>query len=139
MEKTNILGKKMPNPIGYLVNNFQQYFPTIHWHYASTQEFEKIIKSLKNKDSSGYDKISTRILKLSAPFILSPLTYICNKILDVGIYPNRLKYAIVKPSFKKGDEQDMSNYIPAYLLFKDWQKCYICQITNSYYCKFYTK
>ena len=106
----------MTNPIGYLVNNYQQPFPKIIWHNTSTQELDKIIRSLKNKDCSGYDEISTRILKLSAPYILFQLTYICNKIMNTGIYSDRLKYAIVKPIFKRGDEWDISNYRPISLL-----------------------
>jgi hypothetical protein len=30
-----------------------------------------------------------------------PLTHICNAILGTGIFPDRLKFAIVKPCFKK--------------------------------------
>jgi hypothetical protein len=41
------------------------------WHYTSTYEVGKIIKSLKSKNSSGYDEIPTRILKLSAPYIIT--------------------------------------------------------------------
>ena len=37
-------------------------------------------------------------------------------ILSTGIFPDRLKYAIVKPIFKKGDEQDVTNYRPISLL-----------------------
>ena len=86
-----------PNPISYLMNSFYQRFPKMKWHYTSTYEIGKIIKSLKSKNSSGYDEISTRILKLSASFIVSPLTHICNIILNTGIFPDRLKYAIIKP------------------------------------------
>ena len=39
------------------------------WQYASTHEIENIIKSLKSKNTGGYDEISTRILKLSAPYL----------------------------------------------------------------------
>ena len=35
-------------------------------------EIKDIITSLKSKNSYGYDRISTKILKLSMPFILSP-------------------------------------------------------------------
>jgi hypothetical protein len=35
---------------------------------TTTYEIEKIIKSLKNKNSYGCDEISTRILKVSAPY-----------------------------------------------------------------------
>jgi hypothetical protein len=87
------------------------------WHYTSTSEVGKIIKSLKSKNSSGYDQISMQILKLSAPYIVFPLTYICNMILNTGIFPDRLKYAIIKPIFKKwGDDQNISNYRPISLL-----------------------
>jgi hypothetical protein len=58
---------------------------------------------MKLKDSHGYDEISTRILKMSAPHILSLLTYIFNKILSTGIFPDRLKFSEVKPLYKDGN------------------------------------
>jgi len=64
---------------------------------------------LKCKNSYGYDEIS-RILKVSTPYILSPVTYIFNKILSTGIFPDRLKYSEVKPFHKKGDKTELSNY-----------------------------
>jgi hypothetical protein len=73
----------------------------VSWQYASTHEVERIIKSLKSKNTGGYHEISTQILKLSAPYIISPLTYICNATLNSSIFPDNLKYAIVKPIFKK--------------------------------------
>jgi hypothetical protein len=44
------------------------------------------------------------------------LTYICNAVLSTGVFPDRLKYAIVKPIFKKGNKQEISNYRPISLL-----------------------
>ena len=75
------------------------------WQYASTYEIEKIIKSLRSKNTGGYDEISTRILKLSAPYIISSLPYICYEILNSSTFPDRLKYTIIKPIFKRGDDQ----------------------------------
>ena len=111
---TNI---KESNPISYLINNFHQLFPKMKWHLTSMHEIGKITKSLKSKNTSGYDEISMRILKLSAPYIVSPLTYICNSILNMGMFPDRLKYAIIKPIPKKrGDDQTISNFRPISLL-----------------------
>jgi len=44
------------------------------------------------------------------------LTYICNEIPKAGIFPDRLKHALVKPIFKKGNKHDTSNYRPISLL-----------------------
>ena len=75
-----------------------------------------IVKSLKSKNSCGFDKIPITILKLSAPFIVSPLTYICNKSLSCGVFPERLKYALIKPAYKKGDKFLSTNYTQISLL-----------------------
>jgi hypothetical protein len=77
---------------------------------------KKIIQSLKYKNSPGYDGISSRVLKVSAPYVLSPLTYIFNKLLSTGIFPERLKFSEVSPIFKKGDKAEISNYRPVCLL-----------------------
>ena len=52
----------------------------------STQEITSISKSIKTKNSSDYDEISAKPLKISANYICSPLTYICNKFVSTGIF-----------------------------------------------------
>ena len=71
---------------------------------------------MKTKNAHGYDEISFKILKWSAPFISSPLTYTCNKSLELGIFPCRLKYSTVKPILKTGDKLNIPNYRPISLL-----------------------
>jgi len=41
-----------------------------------------------------------KILKISCPFVSSPINYICNKMLFWGVFPDRLKYATIKPLHK---------------------------------------
>jgi len=110
------INTSMTNPINYLTNNFRRPFPKISWQYASTYEIEKINKSLRTKNTCGYDEISNHIIKLTAPFIIAPLTYIYNAVLGTGVFPDRLKYAVVKPIFIKGNKQEISNYRPISLL-----------------------
>jgi hypothetical protein len=57
-----------------------------------------------------------KILKISSPFITSPLNYIYNKALSKGIFPDILKFSLIKFLYKKGSTLDMTNYIPISLL-----------------------
>jgi phosphatidylinositol kinase/protein kinase (PI-3 family) len=80
----------------YLLQAFKTPFPNFNLKLLSTKEVENIIKTLKTKNSAGYNEISTKLLKISSPFISSPLIYICNKSISSGIFPDHLKYVIVK-------------------------------------------
>ena len=71
---------------------------------------------LISKSSCGYDEITAKIIKISCPFIVSPLMYICNKMLSTGKFPDRLKYSEIKPIYKKGDKTLITNYRPISLL-----------------------
>jgi Notch-like protein len=75
-----------------------------------------MIKCIRIKNSHEYDGITTKMLKVSAPYISSPLNYICNKSTRPGTFPTRLKFTIVKPLFKKGNKENMANYRPISLL-----------------------
>jgi hypothetical protein len=111
----NFSGKNTTNnndPISYLRQNFRQSSSTIKLSATTTYEIEKMIHFFKCKNCYGYDEISLRILKVSAPYVLSPLRYIFNKILSTGIFPERLKFSEVKPLYKKGDKTEFSNYRP---------------------------
>jgi hypothetical protein len=79
-------------------------------------EIKNILKSLKSKNSSGYDGISSRILKYCIDEISKALGHIFNASLKQGIYPERMKYASVRPSYKTGEKSDISNYRPISLL-----------------------
>jgi len=91
-------------------------YPNMKSRCTSTKEIELIIKSLKTKNSYGHDKISTKILKLNGTFISSPINYVCNKMLFCGVYPDRLKYTIIKPLHKNDDRCDVPKYRPGLLL-----------------------
>ena len=104
------------NPNYYLSNQPCRAFPNINFKNTSTKETENIIRSLKTKGSHGYDGITTKILKISAPFISSPLSYIFNKSMISGIFPTRLKYAAIEPILKNGYKKNVANYRLIYIL-----------------------
>jgi hypothetical protein len=68
-------------------------------------EIKITVMSLKSKNSTGYDGISKRILKHCVKSISKPLTHIFNNSLFTGIFPERCKYAIVRPIYKKGNKK----------------------------------
>ena len=76
------------DPMTYLRQNFKYCQSHVKLKNTTTHEIDKIIKSLKNKSLHGYDEIFDKILKASSPFTLSPLTYIINKVLSSGIFPD---------------------------------------------------
>ena len=57
------------NPLHYLHHAFKQPFLNVKLKHTTTKEIEVVIKSLKTKNSHGYDQISTKILKISTQFI----------------------------------------------------------------------
>jgi hypothetical protein len=64
------------------------------------------------KKQQGVDKIFVKLMKLGKISLLSPIT----KIINSGIFPNRLKEAQVTPLFKKNDPFLQSNYRPVSIL-----------------------
>jgi hypothetical protein len=83
---------------------------------VTESEITSVINNLKLTCSSGYDGITNKILKLSSQLIRKPMTYTINKSLSMGVYPERLKYAVVNPIYKKGDKTCINNYRPVSLL-----------------------
>ena len=83
---------------------------------VSEAEVMSIRRSLKPKGTSGYDGISSNILKQCVHTVIKPLTYICNLSLTTGVFPERCKPAIIRPICKKGDHSEITNYRPISLL-----------------------
>ena len=93
--------------------------PTEHrFNFSKVTENEivVIINNLKNKNCSGKDEISNKLLKFIRGEISKPLTIIINQCLETGILPDALKVAKVKPLYKKGDNCCFNNYRPISLL-----------------------
>ena len=80
--------------------------------HTSESEIMKIIKTLKNTNSTGYDNFSTRFIKLSSSILAPALAKVFNLAIDTGIYPSNLKIAKVIPIFKKGDQTSINNNRP---------------------------
>ena len=73
-ENNNLAHK---DPLINLNSNFKTPNSSLRFNYTTTHEVKSIIYSLKTKDSYGYDEISSRILKISAPiYFITSYPYI---------------------------------------------------------------
>ena len=59
------------------------------------EESLQIVSNFKNKQSYGYDGVDVPLVKslISSNNIVQPLTYICNKSFESGIFPDEMKIA----------------------------------------------
>ena len=85
---------------------------TFNLQLIDQSNFEKVLQSLHTKTSSGLDGVSVKLSKYLAP----ALTLIINQSMLTGIFPEKLKIAMVLPLFKKNDWMIMDNYRPISLL-----------------------
>ena len=89
---------------------------TVFFSPTDRHEIMDIVSHLNNKKSSGFDNVNNVILKGIIPSIVDPLVHIFNLSILNGQVPDTMKIAKVIPLFKKGDNQDMNNYLPISLL-----------------------
>ena len=97
----------------YLINDY----PDSMFLYPITKfELSKEISKLPTNKAPGYDEITSKVVKLTSDYILTPLTYIFNLSLSEGIVPESFKTAKVIPIYKKKNKYDPTNYRPISLL-----------------------
>lgn len=58
-------------------------------HPVAPDDIFKIIRNLKNTNSTGYDNISTKVIKFVADIICTVLSHIFNKCIQEGIFPDK--------------------------------------------------
>lgn len=80
------------------------------------QDIYQIVMSLKNTSSTGYDDITTSIVKKVSTIIAPVLSHLINMCIYHGYFPKELKITIIKPLFKKDNREDMSCYRPIALV-----------------------
>ena len=64
----------------------------------------------------GYDGIQAKFLKDGTSEIKGVITFLINLSISTNIFPDELKYAKVKPLFKKNEKTEVENYRPISIL-----------------------
>ena len=94
----------------------KQNINSIFLRPTDQNEILKIISEMKNKHSSGYDDISSTVLKRTYKYILVPLQHIINTSIEKGLFPNKMKIAKIVPIHKAKKKNYFNNYRPISLL-----------------------
>lgn len=99
-------------------NSNDNLFSNRIFHLKPThkEEVEKVITSLKNKRSCGFDDIPVSLLKSIKTQISPVITHLINSSFVAGYFPDKLKISKVVPVFKKDDPSKVLNYRPVSLL-----------------------
>ena len=99
----------------------KQNINSIFLRPTDQNEILKIISEMKNKHSSGYDDISSTVLKRTYKYILVPLQHIINTSIEKGSFPDKMKIAKIVP-IHKAKEKIILITIGQYLCFLHFQK-----------------
>ena len=81
--------------------------------------------SLNQSCCTGSDGIPTKVLRIAANYVASPIACIINKSFEQGIFPSKFRIAKVIPVFKNGNSDYTENYRPIFLLNN------LCKITEK--------
>ena len=100
-------------PDQYLKGSYQK---NIFLTPVTPHEVIKTTKSLKPKNSTGYDNVSTKLLQNVIEDIAYPFCHVINQSFSSGIVPEEMKIAKVIPVYKAGEENVFNNYRPISLL-----------------------
>lgn len=76
----------------------------------------EIVGQIKTNKAVGYDQIRARDIKFHIHIIKPVLIQLYNCIFSSGIIPEKLKTAIVRPIYKKGEKNKLLNYRPVCIL-----------------------
>ena len=114
-------GKNLSSTIDSSNLNFAKYLSnpnskSIFLSPVTEEEIIDTVDNLPNKTSTGFDLISSSLIKSVIREVSSPLTFITNFSMLTGYVPDKMKIARITPIFKSGNPNLASNYRPISVL-----------------------
>ena len=87
---------------------------SFQFNNVTEDDDKSVMSNIKSKTSSGYDHISTKLLKSIQS--IPAISHLINQSINTSIFPDQLKIAKVVLIFKKKDNMNIENYRPISLL-----------------------
>ena len=110
------LAAKIPNSEKHFSNYINKSNNTLNETNLTEKEFQDAFQSIKTNKASGFDDISSNVIKLMYDQLYTPLFHICDISLKFGCFPDKMKIAKIKPLFKADETELVSNYRPISIL-----------------------
>ncbi|XP_065639566.1 uncharacterized protein LOC136072311 [Hydra vulgaris] len=114
------IGPNLASKIKHTPAHFLSYLSksdkSLAFKKLTGKEIDDSIKKLNKNKTTGYDAISASIIKDCYELIKDVLLDIFNKSLKTGVFPEKMKVAIITPIFKSGDKSLVTNYRPISVL-----------------------
>lgn len=107
---------RQPGEITWIIFQDNKSSKTIFFSPTSPNEIARLILKLRNNCSAGIDGIKSQALKYVAHIVAPTLSHICNQMLTMGIFPDKLKIARVSVIHKGGEQNSFANYRPISVL-----------------------
>ena len=80
------------------------------------EQIKKIVKRIDRNKATGVDGIPIKLIKEAIDILAEPISSLVNKIIISRTIPAEFKTAVVTPTFKKGDKNNVENYRPISVL-----------------------
>ena len=97
---------KSKNSIRYYIDKIPENQLSMFMTPTTGKEVETIIHGLNNKNSSGFDDVSNRILKGITNGISLPLSVLTNRSMLEDVFPSEMKKADTVPLYKGKEKCD---------------------------------
>jgi hypothetical protein len=102
--------------VNILEQSNKREFNDMSFNTVTPIEIMKMVQSMENKKSCGFDEMPISVIKDSIDLLAGPLAFVFNKCFDSAVFPEQLKLARILPVYKKGLKSDRRNYRPISLL-----------------------
>ena len=106
----NVISKHASHPSILSIENHNTLSHTFEFSCVSENKMKIYIDSLNSTKAPGYDKLKSKLIKLSSVSISAPLTRIFNACVSKSHFPFDMKLSEISPIFKKDDSLSKENY-----------------------------
>ena len=115
VEIGTILSESIPQTNKIISNYMKENYP-INFFMQPTVPHEVKLVTHTLKKKTGYDNLSSYIIRSTIDEIAVPVTHVINQSFSTGIVPAQMKIAKIIPIFKSGSHNMFDNYKPISIL-----------------------